>query len=111
MDGKKIYYSCRYDISQLFDILNLTRIDFDVFSVVLSFSEGEKTCKLSQIKIAKLTHRSRQNVNTSLNRLIKNNLIISTEFKTCHGKIFSTQVNIAELNALLKKYENEIEEI
>lgn len=108
MDEKKLYYICRYDISQLFDILNLSRIDFDVFSVILSFSDEKKICRLSQEKIAKLTHRSRQNVNSSMNKLIKMNLIISTVFKTCHGKVLSTQVNIAELNELLKRYEKEI---
>ena len=105
---KNLYYICRYDISQLFDILNLSRIDFDVFSVILSFSDEKKICRLSQEKIAKLTHHSRQNVNSSMNKLIKMNLIISTVFKTCHGKVLSTQVNIAELNGLLKRYEKEI---
>lgn len=109
MDEKKIYYICRYDISQLFDILNLSRVDFDVFSVILSFSSGKKTCKLSQEKISKMTHRSRQNVNASIKKLIKINLIISVEFKTNHGKIIETQANISQLNEFLKKYENEID--
>lgn len=53
----------------------------------------------------KLTNHSRQNVNSAINKLIKMNLVISTVFKTCHGKVLSTQVNIAELNELLKRYE------
>lgn len=108
MDKKNLYYISRCDIRKLFKILNFSRVDFDVFSVILSFSGGLRTCKLSQCKIAELTDHSRQNVNSAVNKLIKKNLIISHEFKTPRGKILETQANIAELNELLTKYEDEI---
>lgn len=108
MDKRNLYYINRLDVRKLFKILNFSRVDFDVFSVILSFSAGFHTCKISQSKIAELTDHSRQNVNSSINKLIKKNLIISNDFKTPQGKVLETQVNIAELNILLKKYENEI---